>query len=360
MYPVVIVGYGVMGRIFGNVFAQLGISPVCVDSQASQNGASSCAAYRTIGEVPEAIRKQPAYWFVCTPTESHLGVVREIIDATTDPRIMVEKPVCCSRDLSDFRAAAICCGKRPWVNNHYEDAPNLIFAKNWLARQQAPIKELYIEISKNRREDEKNGRHVDKRMGIWGHDGFHMLTIARRLLSKSDESDLFSRKGDHIFCKGSDDHISCVEETTILPSGTKLQLRAAMDGWVTTKYGDPVLLSGYERKRRAQGILFDGTAFMLTFCESESHEFVKEEGTYLFTAKTASGKTEHKVWRGKNALSTHVRRFFANGDNKTLIEGMQQTEHLAWMAENTYGSTNECVTRRDIVVQPLFAIPAVS
>ncbi|MFJ1748199.1 Gfo/Idh/MocA family oxidoreductase [Streptomyces sp. NPDC088116] len=184
---VCVVGHGVAGRLHERLLSRLGFTVTVVDpvTDALATGALPPGAprYRRIADVP---RDAPVdVWSVCSPTETHLRAVAEVLDRDPAARLLVEKPVCRSGEgpvlaalLRRYERARLV------VMNQYRHAqavPVLSAMKEEFAPGH-PVSGVRVGFGKDRREDIAAGRFVDHDYGIFGYEWLHMLALVSGVL----------------------------------------------------------------------------------------------------------------------------------------------------------------------------------
>ena len=94
----------------------------------------------------------------------------------------------------------------------------------------AHIDLIRIEFSKDRRPDIDAGRFVDSHFGVLGYEWSHILTIIQQLLGKDEWATYRDLSSDLQATFDQVQFVSELEERTVLPSGTKIELRSSMRG----------------------------------------------------------------------------------------------------------------------------------
>lgn len=225
-----IVGCGKMGRIYHKVFDPLCDRFVIVDPRAADD--LEPRPYTTLGDVPGDLFNLVQVWCICTPTEKHFESLETILSRNSRARVIVEKPACLSFEVDPFQALLEKYHEaRVLINRQYADSRAVRELVNALKRYDvAHIDQIRIEFSKDRRPDIDTGRFVDSHFGVLGYEWSHILTIIQQLLGQDNWAtyrDLTSELQttlDHV------QFISELGEQSVLPSGTKIQLRSSMLG----------------------------------------------------------------------------------------------------------------------------------
>jgi predicted dehydrogenase len=120
------------------------------------------------------------FWDVRTPTDSHFSVVRQISQVYPAANILIEKPICLSKEVKAFKSFLKEHQGKISVNENYLHSSTTKKVKEYVERFLAEIREVKIEMSKNRLEDYKNGRYQEKK-GAFMYEGSHMLSALKQL-----------------------------------------------------------------------------------------------------------------------------------------------------------------------------------
>ena len=225
-----IVGCGKMGRIYRKVFDPLCDRFVIVNPRTTDD--LEPRPYTTLDDVPGDLFRRVQVWCICTPTEKHFGSLETILSRNPRARVIVEKPACLSYEVDPFQTLLKKYREaRVLINRQYADSRAVRELVNALNRYDvAHVDLIRIEFSKDRRPDIDAGRFVDSHFGVLGYEWSHMLTIIQQLLGQDDwatyrdlSSALQATFDDVQF-------VSELEEESVLPSGTKIQLRSSMLG----------------------------------------------------------------------------------------------------------------------------------
>ena len=225
-----IVGCGKMGRIYRKVFDPLCDRFVIVDPRVADD--REPRPYAALEEVPGDLFNRVQVWCICTPTENHFESLEKILSRNPRVRVIVEKPACLSFEVNPFQALLEkYCEARVLINRQYADSRAVREMVNALKRYDVEhIDLIRIEFSKDRRPDIDAGRFVDSHFGVLGYEWSHILTIIQQLLGQDgwaayrDLPSKLQATFDHV------QFISELEERSVLPSGTKIELRSSMLG----------------------------------------------------------------------------------------------------------------------------------
>ncbi|WP_328341069.1 Gfo/Idh/MocA family oxidoreductase [Micromonospora sp. NBC_00421] len=177
---IAIIGVGHIGRRYAGYLREDGLETVFVDN----NGRFD---HRRVAEVtnPGAVD----VWIVATPTATHLGVVREILELVPAAAVLIEKPAC---HPDQIPALASMFARHPdarlLVNDVYQHSATLhtLAAATHVRAPHDPVRRITVEFSKNRLKDVADGRFVDQAYGDVGYEWFHMLSLLRALLPTAD------------------------------------------------------------------------------------------------------------------------------------------------------------------------------
>lgn len=167
----IVLGAGVAGRHHIRVLSErrLGVGIVL---DASHDGFAQ--------KWKQALATEPGdtLWHICTPTETHLPYLREVLTARPSAALIVEKPIGRPGDANAFSRLAD--GAAVMVQNQYSYA-HVVAALAKAAGGAASSGPLRIEISFAKRRDNP-GRFEDQERKALGYEGFHQLAIALRLI----------------------------------------------------------------------------------------------------------------------------------------------------------------------------------
>ena len=151
----------------------------------------------------QAAEIRPLFWDICSPTDTHVEVIRNIIEIDNEANIIVEKPIC------NYEQIQILCELLQ------EFQGKLIVNENYIASSVTQkIKELIIslkitphrvvsEMTKNRINDFINGRFVDNKLYAFGYEGSHIVANVMAL-----GKEYFPQKVGNIFYQDIDININ--------------------------------------------------------------------------------------------------------------------------------------------------------
>jgi predicted dehydrogenase len=132
----------------------------------------------------EAAAQKPRFWDICTPPETHLGVMQKIIELDPNANIIVEKPICLSSQIPALQELLKGFQGKIVVNENYlsSDVTQTVMQVAFDKLRIKPRK-IVVEMDKNRIADVKKGRYVDPE-GAFKYEGTHMLTILQSILER--------------------------------------------------------------------------------------------------------------------------------------------------------------------------------
>ncbi|MEV6682974.1 Gfo/Idh/MocA family oxidoreductase [Streptomyces erythrochromogenes] len=174
----VIVGHGVMGRIQGAKLAELGVRTVAVVDP-RQAGTVLTSGVPVVGSLDEV--RAPgsvALWSICTPTDAHAAVFRQIGRLAPEADVIVEKPVCVPGDVPQMCRLLDAHRGRVCVDEHYlSSAVPEAVAAAVLSVPGAAVTRVVVEMTKHRGFDRARGRFEDRALGALGYEGPHLLAV---------------------------------------------------------------------------------------------------------------------------------------------------------------------------------------
>ena len=225
-----IVGCGKMGRIYRKVFDPLSDRFVIVDPRGADD--PELRPYATLGDVPGDLFHRVQVWCICTPTAKHFESLETILSRNPRARVIVEKPACLSFEVDVFQALLKKYREaRVLINRQYADSRAVREIVNALKRYDlAHVDLIRIEFSKDRRPDIDAGRFVDSHFGVLGYEWSHILTIIQQLLGQDDWATYRDLSSELQATFDEVQFVSELEERSVLPSGTTIQLRSSMLG----------------------------------------------------------------------------------------------------------------------------------
>jgi hypothetical protein len=179
---VCVIGYGAAGRLHQRLLSDLGFDVSVVDP-APGVPPTAIPAFDRAGQ---AARHRPVdVWSVCSPTATHVATVAEVLAVDPTARLLVEKPLCRSREITELTS----------LLDHHPDARLVVMDQyrhsqamallRTLRQELAPQHELRavrVGFGKDRRADIAAGRFVDHDYGVFGYEWLHMLALVRGVL----------------------------------------------------------------------------------------------------------------------------------------------------------------------------------
>ncbi|MGC4792173.1 Gfo/Idh/MocA family oxidoreductase [Micromonospora sp. DT178] len=187
---IAIIGVGNIGRRYAGYLHEHGLDTVFVDSNGQCN-------HRRVVEVSEPGRVDA--WIVSTPTDTHLGIVQEVLAQAPGAAVLIEKPACHPAQISTLIGLATRYrDARLMVNDVYAHSATVEALASATHGRSAsdPVRRITVEFSKNRLKDMAAGRFVDQVYGDVGYEWFHMLSILRALLPRPDFDSFLNRLPD--------------------------------------------------------------------------------------------------------------------------------------------------------------------
>lgn len=176
------VGYGKIAPLHIRKFRELGAELIGVIEPNRKNQERAINDGITIFDsTAHAARYQPDFWDICTSTENHISAFKQVIAERSDCAIIIEKPICYYSQLDDFKLALSRFRGKLVVNENYFSSVICNVIKVIASDYELHIKNLRIEMSKNRVDDFKKGRFIDTEFGAIGYEGPHMLALCRQL-----------------------------------------------------------------------------------------------------------------------------------------------------------------------------------
>lgn len=178
-----VIGYGNAARIHKDTFPEAEIVGVVDINPIKEEIAKKLGVpfYRTLEESLEK-GKEPDYFDVTTPTDSHFDVVKEILSEYPAARILVEKPVCMPSEIEELRKLEKKYKEaRMSVNENYMSSQVTKNVRRCAEEIGMKKPDVSIEFSKNRVPEVEKGRFLDKELFAFGYEGTHMLTCVNAL-----------------------------------------------------------------------------------------------------------------------------------------------------------------------------------
>ncbi|NRD75800.1 Gfo/Idh/MocA family oxidoreductase [Shewanella sp. VB17] len=176
------IGYGNIAPLHIKKLQKLGATVIGVietntinQQRAIQDG------FQIIPSYFKAAEYKPDFWDICTPTDNHLDALKSIILTQPNAAIIIEKPVCHYTQLDELKLILSTYSGKLVVNENYFSSRISSMIKAIVCKQGISIKNISIEMSKNRLNDFKRGRFIDTEFGAIGYEGPHMLALCYQL-----------------------------------------------------------------------------------------------------------------------------------------------------------------------------------
>jgi predicted dehydrogenase len=176
------VGYGEIARLHQTKLQSLGVRLSGIyDSSLLRRQEARRDGRRVLSGLDELKRSAFDFWDVCVSTAGHFRVIQEILRLDPAANILVEKPVCAPEDIERMRSLSRSFPCRISVNETYYSSRVLQLVKHTVEQLRITPKRISVEMSKDRRDDIRQGRFVDEELGILGYEGSHMLAALQQL-----------------------------------------------------------------------------------------------------------------------------------------------------------------------------------
>lgn len=253
-----VLGYGVAGRLHGQILTESGLALDIVDPK---HAASPKIVQTVHASLEELDVEQPVdLWSVCTPTDEHLPLLRQILARDPAARILLEKPACHGHQIPDLEELFDTHPHaRVIVNDQYSHS-GALDRLSTLIRELEPeqaIDHVSVIFTKDRRPDVDTGRFVDRTYGVLGYEWLHMLAVVRRILPPSlladylaadpAHSDLYATYDERLFVS------SLTERTNLHRDRTRvyLELASSITGPLIPLHTPPATGEPWQRSLRA-------------------------------------------------------------------------------------------------------------
>ncbi|NEQ41161.1 MAG: Gfo/Idh/MocA family oxidoreductase [Okeania sp. SIO3I5] len=123
----------------------------------------------------KAAEIRPLFWDICSPTDTHVEVIRNIIEIDNEANIIVEKPICNYEEiqilcelLQEFQGKLV-------VNENYIASSVTQKIKELIISLKITPHKVVSEMTKNRINDFINGRFIDDKLYAFGYEGSHIV-----------------------------------------------------------------------------------------------------------------------------------------------------------------------------------------
>jgi predicted dehydrogenase len=226
---VCVVGAGRAGRMHTAVLAELGADVSTVDPAAGP--LRDVPLWRDLDEA--LTWGKIDVWDVCTPTDAHLPVLRRLLDADPAARVILEKPACGPHQIAELAALL---DAHPLAGSVIVDQYRRALAAQQVAtmlRDSGAVPtRVGVAFTKDRAADERDGRFVDTRLGVFGYEWSHQLAMLGVVLPEAvfDAYLHADPELDDIAFVAGQDGITTAAERTVAPSGTALELYSTVAG----------------------------------------------------------------------------------------------------------------------------------
>lgn len=184
-FPVLVIGFGKIGTIKSEIWKSLGAEVYVYDISPSANGRVSKAGYtpfnlNNVASFSELIVD------ISTPAAKHASALEWVLDTLpVNPRcILFEKPLVSSRAelihlQNTLHSHPEVDKQHIFINESYYASAALKKVRDLINDSGETIKEVSINLSKNRISDNDNGRFFDYELGAIGIEMPHMIAIAQ-------------------------------------------------------------------------------------------------------------------------------------------------------------------------------------
>ena len=307
-----IIGYGKAGRLYAQCFEKMGHTVRIIDSNQTE--------YSSLTHFLSSPVDLPEYWVVSSPTSQHLIHLSEILKADPHARVFLEKPAVAKGELSSLQNllsqypnAKIC------INDVYGLSP---IVQEWSKKIEekkliSSLCRISIELSKNRTLDEQNGRFIDTEFGVFGYEGFHLLSILRSALGNGGKIRQLLSKADTEF--NSDDLLIRVQSDNSLEIELASSIRGNIllpDSLVQNCYpssqaaefakNQEIPSTSNFRYRYAKASFEDGSTLTLIFEPLYEVNGVDWKNRHLIVEKNINGLTHHWIHQNQFYLAVQV------------------------------------------------------
>lgn len=181
-----VIGLGHAGRLHASALREAGFLVLCVDPRLEGE-----AIWGSIASIPAHRRKEVSRWHICTPTQSHLTTLEEVMAIDPHANIVLEKPAVPPSSVERLLEILSDPHNRVTITDQYSTSAITGALKKRVRDRtmsaEAPIR-IYVEFSKDRRDDEARGRFIDAEHGALGYEWTHMLAIVRTVAPNLYES----------------------------------------------------------------------------------------------------------------------------------------------------------------------------
>lgn len=216
---ILIIGFGKIGKIKAYKWLSRGYEVYVKDLKFS-----SMKYLNTNSDVLDDLSRQYFTIEICTPTNHHLMLLKTVITRYVYSYISIEKPLC--NRLEDLEEMKSLVGSHPHLAKKMFASEQYFFSKILEKLLQVDcfsldkIKEITVNFSKDRIEDNENGRFLDKEILGYGIEIPHIIAVISYLGISLEEF----KKGifvNAIYIKDLEKHdysieiLSCINQTVI-------------------------------------------------------------------------------------------------------------------------------------------------
>ena len=230
------VGYGTVAKIHELIFQELNVKTIAVvDKNIDKQKQAKSKGYLVFTSCEEAVYLQPFFWDICVDTDQHLPVIKEIISKIPNANILVEKPICSFSQIPDLKKVLKNFQGKLTIKENYTASQicNLVKEIVWQKLNIVP-KRITVEFTKNRLLDNKQGRFIDKELGVVGYEGSHMWEIACQITQEKEQNlEIVDR-----YFSGLSDTGESIDIKVIVNDKFQIELYTSMTGKI--KYKMPV------------------------------------------------------------------------------------------------------------------------
>jgi predicted dehydrogenase len=315
---VCVVGVGHIGSSYLPALAALGHQVITVDIKGH-------AEHLTISGVP--YHPGVDVWVIATPTQTHLDVLLDILTRNPAALVLLEKPAVRIAELGVLETLGDAHPEaRIVVSDLYaHSAAVRAFADSVrsLTRNGGDLRTVTIEFTKNRAQDEDQGRFVDADYGPIGYEWFHLLSILRQVLPA------------RMYQRWRQTGPAELTDASLVPAGTglpEIRLYSSVAGQIGhPALGRPFVASAEGRRYLAAAQIPYGAQFRYRIANAETESGATATLVFEpFSRWTRDSRNKHTV---------HVR------DGANRVSTVVHSNHLA---EALGSQLSELVTRSNV------------
>ncbi|NES07122.1 MAG: Gfo/Idh/MocA family oxidoreductase [Okeania sp. SIO2F4] len=123
----------------------------------------------------KAAETHPLFWDICPPTDTHVEVIRNIIEIDNEANIIVEKPICNYEEIQTLCELLKGFQGKLVVNENYIASSVTQKIKEVIISLKITPHRVVSEMTKNRINDLISGRFVDDKLYAFGYEGSHIV-----------------------------------------------------------------------------------------------------------------------------------------------------------------------------------------